>query len=209
MNIRFNNNDLAAALRRALDDARATYVLGYYPSHHDWKGRFHKIDLRVNRPGTELHYRRGYFAQPDEPADTWYREQVLNASLWSPVDATGLGLTVRLQPSPAGGLDLALQIDANGISFQPKGERRECALDVWLVQLDRRDKQVKTNARTNKLRLDQPTFDRVKQVNGLALAEHLNLAPAAVLLRVLVRDAGSGAIGSLTVPLRRVAPPAR
>jgi len=35
----FNNNDLAAALHQAADDARVTYVLGYYASHHDWKGR--------------------------------------------------------------------------------------------------------------------------------------------------------------------------
>jgi len=33
----FNNNDLAAALHQAADDARVTYVLGYYASHHDWK----------------------------------------------------------------------------------------------------------------------------------------------------------------------------
>jgi len=205
----FNNNDLAAALRRALDDARMTYVIGYYPSHHDWKGRFRKIDLRVNRPDVELHYRRGYFAQPDEPGEAWYREQVLNASLWNPVDATGMRLTVVVTQSPAGGLDLALQIDASDIAFQSNGERRECALDVWLVQLDGQEKQMKTTARTNNLSLDQATFDKVKQVNGLALAEHLNPEPEAALLRVLVRDVASGQLGSLTVPLRRFGATAR
>jgi len=205
----FNNNDLAAALRRALDDARITYVVGYYPSHHDWKGRFHKIELRLNRPDVELHYRRGYFAQPDEPGDSWYREQVLNASLWNPVDSTGMRLTVAVTPSAAGGLDLALQIDASDISFHPNGERRECALDVWLVQLDSKEKHLKTGARTNNLSLDQATFDKAKQVNGLALAEHLNPEPEAVLLRVLVRDVATGALGSLTVPLRRFSPAPR
>jgi VWFA-related protein len=205
----FNNNDLAAALRRALDDARMTYVVGYYPSHHDWKGRFRKIDLRVNRPDVELHYRRGYFAQPDEPGDAWYREQVLNASLWNPVDATGMRLTVAVTPSPAGGLDLALQIDASDIAFQSNGEKHECGLDVWLVQLDGQEKQIKTRARTNNLSLDQATFDKVKQVNGLALAEHLNPEPEAVLLRVLVRDVTTGQLGSLTVPLRRLGPAAQ
>ena len=165
-----------------------SYVVGYYPSHHDWKGRFRKIDLRVNRPDVELHYRRGYYAQPDEPGDSWYREQVLNASLWNPVDATGMRLTVAVTPSPAGGLDLALQIDASDISFQRDAEKWGCKLDVWLVQLDSKEKQIKTNARTNNLSLDQATFDKVRQVNGLALAEHLNPEPEAILLRVLVRD---------------------
>jgi hypothetical protein len=201
----FNNNDLAAALRRAFDDARTTYLVGYYPSHHDWKGRFRRIELRLNRPDAELHYRRGYFAQPDEPGDSWYREQVLNASLWNPVDSTGMRLTVAVTPSPAGGLDLALQIDASDISFETNGERRDCGLDVWLVQLDGREEQIKTRARTNNLSLDQATFDKVEQVNGLALAEHLNPEPEALLLRVLVRDVATGALGSLTVPLRRLA----
>lgn len=201
----FNNNDLAAALRRALDDAQLTYLIGYYPSHHEWKGHFRKIDLRVNRPDVDLRYRRGYFAQPDEPGDSWYREQVLNASLWNPVDSTGIRLTVGVMASASGGLDLALQIDGRDISYHPNGERRECSLDVWLVQLDVSEKQIQTTARTNNLSLDAPTFDKVKQVNGLALAEHLNPDAKAALLRILVRDVATGQLGSLTVPLRRLA----
>jgi hypothetical protein len=133
----------------------------------------------------------------------------LNASLWNPVDATGLRLTVAARPSSTGGLELAIQIDPRDISFQPKGGRRNCALDVWLVQLDRQEKQLRANARTNNLSLDQSTFDKVKQVEGLALAEQLTPEPQAALLRVLVRDVSSGAIGTLTVPLRSLAPPAR
>jgi VWFA-related protein len=198
----FNNNDLAAALRRALDDARVTYVIGYYPAHRDWKGRFHKLDVRVNRPDVELRYRRGYFAQPDEPPEGWYREQVLNASIWTPIDSTGLRLSVALSGQSAGALDLALQIDAGDISFQTKGDRQECALDVWIVQLDKQERQIKTSAKTNNLSLDAATYERVKKVNGLALAETLQTAPEAALLRVLVRDVATGRIGSLSVPLR-------
>jgi len=34
--------------------------------------------------------------------------------------------------------------------------------------------------------------------------EHLSPVPEAVLLRVLVRDASTGSVGSLTIPLRRL-----
>ena len=198
----YNNNDLAAAFRRAADDARMTYVLGYYPSHKDWKGKFRKIEVEVKRPGVELHYRRGYFAQPDEPVDSKYRERVLEAALWNPMDATGLGLTVQVTPKTAGALDLALQITSRDITFRRKDDRWECGLDTWLVQLDHKEKQVKTDARVNNLRLDQATFDRAKEAGGLVLMERLSPAPDARLLRVLVRDVTSGALGSLTVPLR-------
>ena len=199
----YNNNDLVAAFRRAAADARVTYVLGYYPSHKDWKGKFRKIEVQVKRPDIELHYRRGYFAQPGEPVDAGYRERVLDAALWSPIDATGLGLTVQVTPKAAGELDLALQVTARDIAFLRKDDRWECGLDAWLVQLDRGEKQIKTDAKVNNLRLDQATFDHVKEAGGLVLMERVDPLPEAWLLRVLVRDVASGALGTLTVPLRR------
>ncbi|HTT60714.1 MAG TPA: VWA domain-containing protein [Bryobacteraceae bacterium] len=199
----YNNNDLTAALRRAADDSRFIYVLGYYPSHKDWKGKFHKIEVQVRRPDVEIHYRRGYFAQSDEPADSWYRQQVLDSTLWSPVDATALGLTVAVRPAAAGGLDLALQLGPRDIAFERKQDKWACDLDLWLVQLDQKERQCKTDAHTNNLMLDQATYDRVMQANGLMVVEHVNPAPEAMLLRILVRDVASGALGSLTVPLGR------
>jgi VWFA-related protein len=199
----YNNNDLAGAFRQAADDARITYVLGYYPSHKDWKGKFRKIEVRVNRPDIELQYRNGYFAQPDEPVDAGYRERVLDAAIWDPMDATGLGLTVQLTPKAAGELDVALQIRSSDIAFRHKEGHWECGLDVWLVQLDRKEKQIKTEARVNNLRLDQATFDRVNGAGGLVLMDHLSPAPDAWLLRVMVRDVATGELGSLTVPLSR------
>jgi hypothetical protein len=73
---------------------------------------------------------------------------------------------------------------------------------VWLVQLDAQERQLKTSARTNNLRLEQAMYDRVMQVHGLALAEHVDPQPDALLLRVLVRDVATGALGSLTIPLK-------
>lgn len=202
----YNNNDLLTALHRAIDDSRLVYVLGYYPSHKDWKGRFHKIVVQVRRPDVTLNYRHGYFAQSDEPAESWYREQVLDAALWSPIDAAALGLTVAVRPAAAGGLDLALQLGPRDIALQHKQDKWECHLDIWLVQLDQKEHQLKTDAHTNNLALDQATYDRVMQADGLMVLDHVKPAPEALLLRVLVRDVTSGAVGSLTVPLRRFTP---
>jgi len=200
----YNNNDLTMALRRALHDSRLVYVLGYYPAHKDWKGRFHKITVEVKRPDIDLNYRHGYFAQPEEPADSWYRERVLDSALWSPIDAGALELTVAGRPAASGGMDLALQLGPHDIALQHKQDKWECHLDIWLVQFDSKEHQLKTDARTNNLALDQPTYERVMQANGLMVLEHVDPAPDATLLRILVRDVASGALGSLTLPLRRL-----
>jgi len=95
----YNDNDLGRAFRSAVEDSRTAYRLGYQPSHDEWNGKFREIRIAVRRPGVRLRHRRGYFAQPDEPAEDWYRSGVLGAAMWSPTDATALGITVR--PFPA------------------------------------------------------------------------------------------------------------
>ncbi len=200
----YTNNDLKAAFRRAADDARLTYVLGYYPSHDKWNGRFREIKIEVSRPNTRLHYRRGYFAQPDEPSDAEYREAILETATWNPVEATGLGLTVRVSPEPDGTLSLDLNLDARDISFTAAQGGWQCALDVWLVQLNDRERHLKTTARANNLRLDPLTYQRIMRAQGLMLVEKLKPSSPATLLRVLVRDIASGALGSVTIPLRSI-----
>lgn len=55
-----NTNDLTAGLRRAWADASEYYLLGYVPPAGRKRGRFHKIEVRVARPGVDLRFRRGY-----------------------------------------------------------------------------------------------------------------------------------------------------
>jgi len=47
-----------------------TYVLGYYPSHNTWDGKFHDLKVQVDRKGAKRRYRLGYFAFADQrPTD--------------------------------------------------------------------------------------------------------------------------------------------
>lgn len=54
-------NNIAAALRRVVDDLSSYYLLGYY-STGKLDGRFHSITVRVKRPGVTVRARRGYQA---------------------------------------------------------------------------------------------------------------------------------------------------
>ena len=59
-----NNNDIGGSIRRAIDDSRVAYVLGYRSSRPDNDNRFRNITVKVNRGGVELRYRKGYLARP-------------------------------------------------------------------------------------------------------------------------------------------------
>jgi VWFA-related protein len=199
----FNDNNLRAALRRAADDSRLAYVLGYYPTHGKWNGKFHEIKIRVNRPGVQLCHRQGYFAQPEEPATTWYRQSVLNAAIWSPLSATRLGLTVRAKVTRTDLLDLELLLDPHDIAFQTQNDLWEGELDVKLVQLGPDDRLLRSFSHVASLRLTRPEYEHAIQRKTLILQERLEKASGAVLLRVMARDVRSSALGSVSVPLNR------
>jgi VWFA-related protein len=199
----FNDNDLRAALRRAVDDSRLVYVLGYYPTHGKWNGKFHEIKIRVKQPGVQLWHRQGYFAQPEEPATTRYRQSILNAAMWSPLSATRLGLTVRVGVTRTGLLDLELLFDPRDISFETQGDIWEGALDVKLVQLGPDERLLSSASRVASLRLTRPEYEQAVQRKALILSERSEKVPGATLLRVLARDLRSGRLGSVTIPLNR------
>jgi VWFA-related protein len=58
-----NTNDLKAAIEKAVDAGSNYYTLAYTPVNRNWNGAFRKIEVKLDRPGMTLAYRRGYFAE--------------------------------------------------------------------------------------------------------------------------------------------------
>jgi VWFA-related protein len=60
-----NRNDLGAAMKQIVRDSSAYYLVGYTTSAPT-DGKFHRIDVRVKRPGVQVRARRGFWAYTDE-----------------------------------------------------------------------------------------------------------------------------------------------
>jgi VWFA-related protein len=54
----YYRNDLDGVLAEGISDSRAGYVLGFYLTQTD--GEYHTLKVRVDKPGLDLKYRRGY-----------------------------------------------------------------------------------------------------------------------------------------------------
>jgi VWFA-related protein len=201
----YNRNDIRRALRRAVDDARVTYVLGYYPSHGKWNGEFRALQVRVKRPGLQVRHRRGYFALPDEPGDEAHRRAVLDAAMWSPIDASRLGLTVRALPA-GNALELELAIDLRDLALRQQDGQWMGTLDLMLVQLSADARNLKGVSHVVNLQLNPETYRVARERQAVVLTERLGIVSGATLLRVLARDASSGALGSVDIPLGRLSP---
>ena len=54
-----NRNDFTNAFDRIVRDNSSYYVLAYYPPSDKRDGKFHRIDVKVTRPGLVVRSRRG------------------------------------------------------------------------------------------------------------------------------------------------------
>ena len=201
-----NTNDLAKAIHAAVDDSRVTYTLGFYPSDDGFDGKFHKIEVDTpGRSGVKLRYRKGYFDIPEKPQDDNSRRAELQDAVWSPIDASALGIsaTVRKSATDPASMDIVLKIDHAAISLQPEQARWLGRLDILLVQRDDQGKEFGGVDDTVSLNLTQDTYNKFVS-DDLTYHRVVARAGGAKLLRIVVRDAASGAMGSVTVPLAKV-----
>jgi hypothetical protein len=120
------------------------------------------------------------------------------------MDATRVGLTVKATPSSDRRLTLALRLHAPDVSLRPAGDRFRGQLDVWLVQLGPEDALLDTVSHIADLSLTPDDHRRVMSANEIVLMERLTLEAETVLLRILVRDVTSGALGSVSIPLGQI-----
>jgi len=56
----YNRSDIFLQIEAAIEDARSTYVIGFYLGDKERDRRRHKLKVEVDRRGAVLRYRRGY-----------------------------------------------------------------------------------------------------------------------------------------------------
>jgi hypothetical protein len=56
----YNRNDIDAAMGEAIAAGADYYSLSYVPPPSKYDGKYHKIEVKVDRPGLQLEYREGY-----------------------------------------------------------------------------------------------------------------------------------------------------
>lgn len=97
-----NNNDLSGGIGRMIGD-QSYYLIGYQPDDETFDPktrRYNKLEIKVNRPGTRVRYRSGFFGISDEETE----KQNLNLT-------AGQRMTNALT-SPFAVNDIALRLNA-------------------------------------------------------------------------------------------------
>ena len=204
-----NTNDLNNAIQSALHESSSYYMLGYYPSNKKWDGKFRNIKLQVNRPGTQLRYRRGYFAV--NPSD-WRKdngERTLTAALTgNSLPSTEVTFMARaLPPQPDSDTVVEFAVDPSTLSFEAEAENHHRSTLQFEVQaFTPEGKLVKAEVQTAEASLPEPTYERVRK-QELPMSVPIRLGPGKYMLRLGVRDNLTGLFGTselaVEVPAKR------
>jgi VWFA-related protein len=220
-----NQNTLGSAFTRIVELNSRYYVLGYYPPASQRDGRFHRIEVRVKRPGLRVSARRGYAAPRGRtPAERKRDEDSRRArdarkgaannlsaelrdALNAPLYQSGLAFSVHAAPfrlnQKEAAIAMAIELDGNRLDFAPRADGLFAnTLEVSFFGINQDGRAQRTTRSELNLTLRPESFKRVKG-GGLRLNPRMTLAPGRYQLRIGIRDA-SGRVGTvfgdLTVP---------
>ena len=88
-----NRNDVSPGLAQIVSDQSAYYLLGYTSSDAPTDGKFHEIEVRVQRPDVRVRARKGYYALTEENA-----ARVLAPPKLDPPKAVDIALATLAEP---------------------------------------------------------------------------------------------------------------
>lgn len=202
-----NTNNLSGAIRRALDDSRVNYTLGYYPVSLKWDGSFHRLQVKVNVPGAEVHSRTGFFAFPDPPRLNDIQSTIEQTALGK-LAATGIGLRVQVQsarePWPQT-LIAKLAFELNEIQIQAKGKDWTGSVETAFLQLNERGEVIGKDDKTVAMKFGPPEYEE-KPTGEVTTTEKIRILPSTAQLCVVVRDNSSRQFGSVLIPIEKYFP---
>jgi VWFA-related protein len=206
----YNDNDIAGAMGRVMDDQAGYYLIAYKPppvakGGHPDPG-FRKIAIRATRPALTLRYHNSLYRQEPDQAS---RESVpkrggdpLVAAVASPfaMRAVRVRLASRYWdggPGVGSVLDTLLQIDARDLTFLPDGAgRRKASLGILALISGSATRPLDTVEKNYTISLTEAAWQRALR-EGLVQELQMRLKqPGAYQLRGAVRDRYSGRLGS-------------
>ena len=204
-----DTNDITGAIRKAVEDAKVTYTIGFYPDDAKWDGQFHKLALKCSRGGVNIRYRPGYFASAAPPQETTRRITSVQQAIRTSVTSDELGFTVNLAPTSAAAVLAKVVIDPSNITFTEQdgkwiGSIQFLAIGGNVEKGEFDDPKVMLV----NLKFPPEAHDSVMK-NGFTINHTFHVRPDTDQFRFAVEDVPSGAVGSLIVTSHRTtAPPA-
>jgi VWFA-related protein len=196
------------AFDRIASSTSTGYLLGYYPTNPSFDGRYRRISVKVNRPGANLLYRHGYFAEP--PRAPFDRRRALTynriaSAVNYPRDIGDLALTLETSEVKGTGrvpdFVVDLSIDLSRIALTIDDGRHKGGLDIAVFCQNADGDGIGDLWQKMDLNLSEPTYQRMLR-DGLTYSGRVTVTGPVKHVKVVVYDYASDRIGSVMRQVR-------
>ena len=197
-----SSNDIGDQLRKSFDDGRQDYLLAFYAPR--WDGKYHELRVSVHTPGVKARTRKGYYAV-DEPAidpAKRLRDAVADAA-----DAMEIPMEVAPVKKGAAGhwtVTTRAHVPGSALAFEKTADGWTAGVRLVFVQIDAAGKRLSQLDQDLSMKLSE-TKHALAATEGLRFTTPVAMRGSAAQLRVLLQDRASGAVGSVTMELDRIA----
>jgi VWFA-related protein len=207
-----DTNDLGQVFDRVQRDTSVYYVLGYKSNNALRDGKYRHIQVKINRPGLNLEFRKGYYAPKDfQHFNAEDKQQQMEDELASELPNTDVALYMAASYFRMDDrrfyVPVALVVPGSQIPFTKGGDKDKASLDVIGEVLDELKRPVGSVRETVKLSLDAAQEVRRKNVQ---YSTGFMLMTGKYHFKFVVRENQSGRLGSFetdfVVPDIRKAP---
>jgi hypothetical protein len=131
----YADNDLVAGIEEAVDDTEVTYTLAFYTGDEE-DGAMHLLRVEMERPGTDLRYRRNYSSTvPVKGLTEKQMQATLNNLVHGPLAATDISITARARRvlNQAGYYVVEVAADASALQLEHVDGRWKGSIDLAIT----------------------------------------------------------------------------
>jgi VWFA-related protein len=195
-----NTTNFSAGLEKIL--ARSSYYIIAYTPSEAFDNKYHKLEIKVSRPGVKIYAREGYFATPDASRGPLTKEEAMVKAAMSPLARRDIEMAGRLQyrflPENAAEVDINLLVNANNLEFKQAADGKyHSTFDVVGFVMNSMGKSMGGFSQTVTANLTPADYKRA-QAAGLSYTAHAQLPPGSYQLRAVVREPETGRLGSMS-----------
>jgi VWFA-related protein len=218
-----NTNALGDGMARIARESQSYYLIGYRPTNTARDGAFRKISVEVNRRDVKVRARKGYYAPgkgagagptikaqtaapaagtDSTPNSRHAADAAMQRALDSPYDQTGIPLRMTAdvqgesQPGKAKVLIVA-DVDVRDVRFSKTQGRFSGALEILLVAAHRESGEFFRYDQKLDMNLLPETHAQLMST-GYTIIREFDLVAGGYQARLIVRDPGTGVLGSIT-----------
>ena len=197
-------NNVSFCLEQALAESSDYYLLAFYVSQQKRKTGWHKLKVNLNVDHGEVRSRNTYYLRPLGVPPQREQEEDLRGAISASVDYTGILFNVQPGTRPDGAtapIMFKVSVPSTSILMLP-GEDK-LSFDVISIPLSKNGAPVGKQWRIVKLEMNPETAQKALE-KGWSLINTLSADGSLTAVKVVIRDNGTGRIGSVTFPVENV-----